>query len=114
MDHAESERDQAHPLIVTVVRSGGIGGMRRQWRVEPATSESARWRALLSSCPWDDPPAQGAGADRFVWRICADDDASRHEADVPDSALHGAWRELVDAVRAAASEVSRTAPPASS
>jgi hypothetical protein len=115
MVHAESERDNPSTLVVTVVRTGGIAGMPQQWRAEPAADDAEKWRALVSACPWDDTPARAErGADRFVWRISADDDAGRHEAKVPDSALEGAWRNLVDAVRAAASGVSRTGPRASS
>lgn len=118
MDHAEPERDDApvetRTLVVTVVRTGGIGGMRRQWRVAPDAADAGRWREMLATCPWDEPFASATGADRFVWRIRADDDADRHEAEVPDSALEGAWRDLVDAVRAAASGVNRTGPRASS
>jgi hypothetical protein len=114
MSGSEHDGGGAHPLVVTVVRSGGVGGMRRQWRAEPDAAELPRWRRLVSSCPWDEVARTNAGADRFVWRIRAEDAAEGHEAQVPDAALEGAWRELVDAVRAAASGISRTAPRASS
>ena len=112
MDQPEPDRDDAHPLTVSVVRSGGIAGMRREWRARPDAADADRWRRMLSSCPWDEDAATGHGtdrsADRYVWRIRVDDaDADPRMADVPDSALDGAWRELVDAVREDASAVSR-------
>lgn len=91
-------------MVVTVVRSGGIAGMRRQWRAAPPPEEVPRWRELVASCPWDDPGTDAEGADRFTWSIrAADDAATPREAEVPDSRLDGPWRALVDAVRAAAS-----------
>ncbi len=90
-------------VVVTVVRTGGIAGMRRQWRAQPAADETARWRELVAACPWEAPAPSPAGADRYTWHICADDDGASHEADVPDSGLEGPWRTLVDAVRGAAS-----------
>lgn len=42
-------------MRITVTRSGGFAGMRRQWSVEPAGPEEDRWRALVDACPWDRP-----------------------------------------------------------
>lgn len=89
-------------VVVTVVRSGGIGGMRRQWRAEPSADDEPRWAALIDSCPWDDVGSDPEGADRFVWRIAADREGDEpRAAEVPDSRLDGPWRTLVDAVRSA-------------
>ncbi|MGP3535378.1 protealysin inhibitor emfourin [Microbacterium sp. RD1] len=93
----------AASVVVTVVRSGGIAGMRRQWQAAPDPDEAPRWRAMVESCPWDDPGTDAGGADRFIWSIRADDgDDVAREAEVPDSHLEGPWRTLVDAVRDAA------------
>jgi hypothetical protein len=90
-------------VVIAVVRSGGIAGIRRQWLVEAATPDAESWIALIDSCPWDQDADAGAGADRFVWSIRARTPSERRERDLPDSALDGPWRALVDAVRAASS-----------
>lgn len=88
--------------MVTVVRTGGIAGMRRQWRAEPTASDAEHWVALIQDCPWDDvgTDPESPGADRFVWAIAARTPDAEHAAAVPDSDLHGPWRTLVDEVRA--------------
>jgi hypothetical protein len=89
-------------LLVAVTRTGGFAGLTRQWKAEPGEDEASDWVALISRCPWDEPvvEADRRGADRFQWNIHAtcgpDEDRT---ADLPDGALTGAWRELVDAVR---------------
>lgn len=104
----------AQPLEVAVKRTGGFAGLTKQWRAEPPADEASVWIALIAQCPWDAPEslAEGAaqgdsrdgrppqGADRFTWRIearCGEKD--EREAELADTALVGAWRELVDAVR---------------
>jgi len=49
------------PLVaVTVVRTGGIAGMRRSWSVEAVEAEDAeRWVLLVDACPWDEHAADG-------------------------------------------------------
>ncbi|MFK4761485.1 protealysin inhibitor emfourin [Microbacterium sp. ZW T5_45] len=94
-DSAESR------VVIVVVRSGGVGGIRRRWRVEPPHTEVDRWVTLVESCPWDAPPTPQRGADRFVWSIRVRTPSERHEQELPDAALDGPWRELVDAVREA-------------
>jgi hypothetical protein len=105
----------AQPVEVAVKRTGGFAGMTKQWRAEPPADEASVWIDLIAQCPWDAPdslaaePARGesedgrppAGADRFTWWIharCGEDE--EREAELPDAALVGAWRELVEAVRA--------------
>ena len=98
---------EAHPspgrIVVTVVRTGGIAGLRREWRAQPSPGDAPRWRKLVASCPWDAPIPDTTGADRYVWRIVAADGEVTHEADLPDACLDGPWRRLVDAVRGARS-----------
>ncbi|TFV83713.1 hypothetical protein E4V99_01070 [Microbacterium sp. dk485] len=104
MDHPQSEdshRD-ARRVVITVTRTGGIAGRRRLWRAEPPPEDTPRWEELIRRCPWDEAGSTGAGADRFVWAIRAVDGRTR-EAELADARLEGPWRELVDAVRAAAS-----------
>jgi len=93
--------DASAPLLVAVTRTGGFAGLTRVWKAEPPDDEASEWIALIDRCPWDecaDPNPRGA--DRFQWSIRAQFDAAwEREADLPDSALTGPWRELVDAVR---------------
>ena len=60
-------------VSVTVVRTGGFAGIRREWRAQPPADEAPRWIALIRECPWDAEDAQcpPAQPDRFVWRIDA-------------------------------------------
>ncbi|MDT0156007.1 hypothetical protein Q9R19_00035 [Microbacterium sp. ARD32] len=89
-------------VVVAVVRTGGIAGLRRRWRVEPDPATAPEWIALVERCPWDQhPDADQPGADRYVWSIHAVLHDSQREQVLPDALLQGAWRELVDAVRAA-------------
>ncbi|MFT4219447.1 MAG: hypothetical protein QM611_02850 [Microbacterium sp.] len=94
---------------VTVTRTGGVAGLRRQWRVEPGADDAPRWVALIEDCPWDElPSASPPGADLFVWQVwarCVADDGERVErdAELPDPRVQGPWLELIAAVRAAAS-----------
>ena len=95
--------DDADRIVIAVVRTGGIAGLRRRWRVEPDPEQTPEWAALVERCPWDEHPDPSAeiGADRYVWSIHAVIHDTQHEQVLPDTLLHGPWRELVDAVRAA-------------
>ena len=88
-------------VVIAVVRTGGIAGIRRQWQVEPDPAESSDWIAMIESCPWDADADDTTGADRFVWLIRVRTPSEKRERELPDSALDGPWRQLVDAVRAA-------------
>ena len=101
----------AAPLLVAVTRTGGFAGLTRAWKAQPPEDEASEWIALIDRCPWDECADQDPrGADRFQWSIRAQfrTDGVR-EADLPDSALTGPWRELVDAVRAWTSDRSQHA-----
>jgi hypothetical protein len=90
------------PLLVAVTRTGGFAGIPRVWKAEPPEDQAPEWITLIDRCPWDEHPDRDTrGADRFQWSIrakCAPD--QEREADLPDSAVTGPWRDLVDAVRA--------------
>jgi len=88
-------------VVIAVVRTGGIAGIRRQWQVEARPDDAVPWIELIDSCPWDQETDADAGADRFVWSIRARTPSERRERELPDSALDGPWLALVDAVRAA-------------
>lgn len=88
-------------VVIAVVRSGGIAGMRRQWRVEAEVPEAEDWISLIDSCPWEQETDAGTGADRFVWVIRARTPSEQRERELSDSQVDGPWRALVDAVREA-------------
>ncbi|MFK3677034.1 protealysin inhibitor emfourin [Microbacterium sp. NPDC090218] len=88
-------------VVIAVARTGGIAGIRRQWRVEAEPDDAGEWIELIDRCPWDQETDADAGADRFIWSIRARTPVERRERELPDSALDGPWRALVEAVRAA-------------
>ncbi|WP_235556771.1 protealysin inhibitor emfourin [Microbacterium sp. GCS4] len=88
-------------VVIVVVRTGGIAGIRREWQVEPEPAEAPEWISMVDDCPWDADEDAERGADRFVWVIRVRTPEQRRERELPDSALDGPWRALVDAVRAA-------------
>ncbi len=86
---------------MTVVRTGGIAGLRRTWRAAPVGADAERWLGLIERCPWDAPPHdRPSGADRFCWQVSAEVGRQHREARLPDGEMIGPWRTLVDAVRA--------------
>ena len=93
--------DDDDRLVVAVVRSGGVAGISRRWRVAPPRSEIEVWVGLIERCPWDAPPQKDPGADRYVWSIQVRMPQQERERELADSELQGAWRELVEAVREA-------------
>lgn len=102
-------RDAGGPAVaVTVVRSGGLAGMRRRWVVEADASDADPWIALVEACPWDDCGSASAssasnprGADRFSYRLSARVRGAERQADLAESDAVGPWRTLIDAVRSA-------------
>lgn len=106
MPQPETANDERFAIVV--VRSGGIAGLSKQWRAEPDPERAPHWRELVDSCPWDAPPAQASGADRYQWRIeVRRGDAAVHQARLTDGQIAGPWRMLVDEVRQAAAPGSR-------
>jgi hypothetical protein len=81
---------------ISVTRSGGVAGLRRSWRVE--SGERGAWPELVEACPWGDRPS-GDGADRFVWLIEVASPAPERAVELPETAVQGPWRDLVDRVR---------------
>ncbi len=87
-------------LVVTVVRTGGLAGLRREWSVQVGEADAPHWWPLVEACPWDvDSDADGV-PDRFVYDLRANERAAR----LPESRLEGPWRELAEAVRQASAE----------
>ena len=97
-------------MKISVERTGGIAAITRVWTVE-AQSETAinEWQFLVEACPWDAVPRTTRAAaqafsdtvpDRFIYSIRA----GQRRAALPERAVTGPWRILVDSVRAAAEE----------
>lgn len=101
-DETDASRSpHAEPAVdIRVTRSGGLAGARRGWCVE--SHDPADWALLVEACPWDDEPdaaLTGVDRDRFSWRIDVLAPQPARRAELPERAVHGPWRELVDRVR---------------
>jgi hypothetical protein len=85
-------------MKVTVTRSGGFAGLSVAWtvRIEEQPDED-QWRELLDRLPWGGSGPASDEPDRYVYRVRF----ARHEAVIPEKALTGPWRELVDRVKEA-------------
>jgi hypothetical protein len=88
---------------VTVVRTGGFAGLRREWRSGTADAPDVDWSALIGACPWKDAakPRDSRARDQYVWRLEAAGRTRTYRAVLPDGDVTGAWRSLVDEVRRA-------------
>jgi hypothetical protein len=99
-------------MKITVQRSGGIAALTREWSVKAETpADKSRWEPLIEACPWDavpgrDDPASGNQPDRFMYSIRA----GQRQATLPERAVTGPWRVLVDNARAAAEASAAEAP----
>jgi hypothetical protein len=93
---------RSEQVSISVVRSGGFAGLKREWHVSSADAPDVDWAALVDACPWKAAakPRDSRAADRFVWRLEAKTGASTRTATLTDSQVSGAWKKLVDEVRA--------------
>lgn len=83
------------PFTITVARTGGFAGMRREWAIEVTdVSAAQRWQPLVEACPWDDCPDDNR-PDGFVYTVRA----AEHIAVLPEHQVRGPWRRLVDEVQ---------------
>jgi hypothetical protein len=90
-------------LIIRVVRTGGFAGLRREWLAEAHGDDRDEWMPLIQACPWQRvAPPDTRSRDRFTWRIEVDASRLRRTATLPDAALDGPWRDLVQRVQRAA------------
>jgi len=98
---APDERHSPEPLVVAVKRTGGFAGLTRTWTAEARGDAASELVELVHRCPWDEPvDSEPRGADRFQWNIRARCGADENRAaELPDHAVKGPWRDLVDAVR---------------
>ena len=101
------------PYVISVTRSGGFAGLRREWTIEVSVPDDAdSWRPLIEACPWDLPTAQASAGpvrDGFTWSMRA----AQHEAVLPERLVEGPWQTLVEAVQNAAPLDSAPPDPAS-
>lgn len=97
-------------MEISVERSGGFAAITRKWTVR-AETESAKnqWQPLVEACPWDAVPktvraaaaeVQSNQRDRFIYSIRA----GQRRAALPEQAVTGPWRVLVDSTRAASED----------
>ncbi|MGN7148062.1 protealysin inhibitor emfourin [Arthrobacter sp. SAFR-179] len=97
-------------MKIKVERSGGLAAVTRVWTVDAQSdSDLSQWQPLVEACPWDAVPSTPRAAaaafeapqpDRFMYSISA----GQRRAALPEHALTGPWRVLVDTARAAAEE----------
>ena len=105
---AKPDPDPPTPVVVIrVTRSGGIAGIRRGWFVE--STEPDGWPPLVDACPWQEP-VEPTGADRFVWRIEVAAPEPTRLAELPETAVRGPWRDLVDRVQELGEPLTRPHP----
>lgn len=99
-------------MKIKVERTGGIAAISRVWTVDAHTDgDLSQWQPLVEACPWDAVPSTARAAaaaaavespqpDRYIYSITA----GRRRAALPEQAVTGPWRILVDTARAAAEE----------
>ncbi|BCW76204.1 hypothetical protein OUO20_09415 [Arthrobacter sp. FX8] len=98
-------------MKIKVERSGGIAAVTRVWTVDAQSdSDLSQWQPLVEACPWDSVPKTPRAAaeqfaeaqpDRFIYSIRA----GQRRAALPEQAVTGPWRILVDSAREAAEEL---------
>ena len=84
-----------------MTRTGGFAGLTATWTVlvdeQPDSDEWTRLVAALPLAPGNKPAPQ---PDRYVYRI----QVARRQVTLPEQALDGPWRELVDRVQERAAD----------
>lgn len=90
---------RAQAIVIRVVRTGGFAGARREWQVR---GEASAWLPLVEACSWRSIPPDRGSADRYEWRIEVRGRVHR-TARVPDAALDGPLRDLVERVQSVSS-----------
>lgn len=102
-------------MKIIVERHGGVAAIPRVWTVQVQSPNAAsRWEPLIEACPWDAVPNtlrdaskafEDGPPDRFMYAIRA----GQRRAALPERAVVGPWRTLVDTTRAAAEGGDQTA-----
>lgn len=104
------QEDQDQAMKISVERTGGLAALTRVWTVNAVTeSAKSQWQPIVEACPWDAVPRtiRAAAAetaapqpDRFIYSIRA----GQRRAALPEQAVTGPWRVLVDSAREAAED----------
>ncbi|MEE9096907.1 hypothetical protein [Pseudarthrobacter phenanthrenivorans] len=104
-------------MKIKVERTGGTAAVPRVWSVDARTDAAlSQWRPLVEACPWDAVPRTPRAAaaafeapqpDRFIYSITA----GQLRAALPEQAITGPWRVLVDSARAAAEQTAGALQP---
>lgn len=102
-------------MKISVERTGGLAALKRVWTVNAVTERAkSQWQPIVEACPWDAVPktvraaiaeAAAPQPDRFIYSIRA----GQRRAALPEQAVTGPWRVLVDTTRQAAEDA--PAPP---
>lgn len=80
---------------IEVSRSGGFAGLSRTWSVEVSPAEAEeRWLPLLEQAEAEN--AETLHRDRFIYHIVV---VGYRDAMVPESAVQGPWKELLERAR---------------
>jgi hypothetical protein len=83
---------------VHVVRTGGFAGLAREWLASGPPDE---WLPLVDACPWRSVPKDPVSRDRFVYEITVRAPRRKRHATVPEAALTGPWKDLVERAQSA-------------
>ncbi|MBG6054015.1 hypothetical protein IWX81_000405 [Salinibacterium sp. CAN_S4] len=86
-------------LTITVARTGGFAGLTRTWSLSVALEKSDELLDLVKACPWRSIRPDTVSRDRFVYLITVRAPRTRRTATVPESALTGPWKTLVERVQ---------------
>jgi hypothetical protein len=85
-------------LVITVVRTGGFAGLERRWSIT-ADTDADEWIPLVDACPWASVYTDALSRDRFVYRIEVSAPKRRRRAELPEAAVTGPWRILIERVQ---------------
>jgi hypothetical protein len=86
-------------LTITVARTGGFAGLKREWSVSAALADAADLIALVDACPWRSIHSDAVSRDRFVYLITVRAPHKRRSAKLPEASLTGPWKTLVTRVQ---------------
>ena len=86
-------------LTITVARTGGFAGLKREWSVSSALEDAADLIALVDACPWRSIRSDAVSRDRFVYLITVRAPRRRRSARLPEASLTGPWKTLVKRVQ---------------
>jgi hypothetical protein len=107
------ETRRGSTITVSVVRTGGVAGARREWRLKTRGDDVEQLVEQLDAMAWETVAIDPGSRDRFVWKITVTG-AARHRVTLPDAQVTGPWRELVERVQSDGETVTaaRTSPRA--